>query len=84
MISDNGKGLPQDRSRLMEPYVTNRPSGTGLGLSIVLKTIEEHGGSFQLIDAQPFNREKTFGAKAIIKLPRLAQMKDSSLNKGLT
>jgi two-component system nitrogen regulation sensor histidine kinase NtrY len=84
MISDNGKGLPQDRSRLMEPYVTDRPSGTGLGLSIVLKTIEEHGGSFQLIDAQPFNREKTFGAKAIIKLPRLTQMKDSSLNKGLT
>ena len=70
-ISDNGKGLPQDRSRLFEPYVTNRPSGTGLGLSIVAKTIEEHGGIFSLIDAEPFISGARGGAKAIIKLPRL-------------
>ena len=70
-ISDNGKGLPQDRSRLFEPYVTNRRSGTGLGLSIVAKTIEEHGGIFSLIDAEPFSSGAHSGAKAIIKLPRI-------------
>ncbi|NRB00767.1 MAG: PAS domain-containing sensor histidine kinase, partial [Rhodobacteraceae bacterium] len=30
-ISDNGIGLPTDRSRLFEPYVTTRDKGTGLG-----------------------------------------------------
>ncbi len=33
IIEDNGIGLPtQERSRLFEPYVTNRENGTGLGL----------------------------------------------------
>ena len=41
-ISDNGTGLPPDRSRLFEPYVTTREKGTGL-TSIVKKIIEEHG-----------------------------------------
>ena len=46
-ISDNGIGLPQDRSRLFEPYVTTRDEGTGLGLAIVKKIVEEHGGVFK-------------------------------------
>ncbi len=44
-ISDNGIGLPEDRARLFEPYVTTRDKGTGLGLPIVKKIIEEHGGT---------------------------------------
>lgn len=43
-IEDNGIGLPQDRDRILEPYVTNREKGTGLGLAIVNKIVEEHGG----------------------------------------
>jgi len=43
-ISDNGIGLPQDRERIIEPYVTTREKGTGLGLAIVNKIVEEHGG----------------------------------------
>jgi len=43
-ISDNGIGLPQDRERILEPYVTTREKGTGLGLAIVNKIVEEHGG----------------------------------------
>ncbi|MDX5402444.1 MAG: PAS domain-containing sensor histidine kinase, partial [Rhodobacterales bacterium] len=30
-IMDNGTGLPEDRARLFEPYVTTRSEGTGLG-----------------------------------------------------
>ncbi len=43
-VTDNGVGLPQDRDRIVEPYVTTREKGTGLGLAIVKKIIEEHGG----------------------------------------
>jgi two-component system, NtrC family, nitrogen regulation sensor histidine kinase NtrY len=43
-VSDNGIGLPQDRERIVEPYVTTREKGTGLGLAIVNKIVEEHGG----------------------------------------
>ncbi len=53
-ITDNGIGLPEDRSRLFEPYVTTREKGTGLGLPIVKKIIEEHGGTLTLLDAEPF------------------------------
>jgi two-component system, NtrC family, nitrogen regulation sensor histidine kinase NtrY len=41
-VSDTGIGLPQDRERLVEPYVTTRARGTGLGLAIVKKIVEEH------------------------------------------
>lgn len=68
-IQDNGIGLPEtNRSRLFEPYVTHRASGTGLGLSIVKKIIEEHGGSLDLLDAEPFGRTKHIGAMARIRL----------------
>ncbi|WBU58457.1 PAS domain-containing sensor histidine kinase [Paracoccus sediminicola] len=63
-IADNGPGLPEDRSRLFEPYVTLKPGGTGLGLPIVKKIIEEHGGGLTLTDAP----ER--GAMAEIRLPR--------------
>lgn len=43
-VADNGIGLPQDRERITEPYMTTREKGTGLGLAIVQKIIEEHGG----------------------------------------
>ncbi|MDO5640906.1 MAG: ATP-binding protein [Paracoccus sp. (in: a-proteobacteria)] len=63
-IIDNGPGLPEDRSRLFEPYVTLKKGGTGLGLPIVKKIVEEHGGSFILTDAP----ER--GALAELRLPR--------------
>ena len=70
-IEDNGIGLPnQERSRLFEPYVTNRENGTGLGLSIVKKIIEEHNGSLELLDASPFSKTDSFGAKMRIVFPK--------------
>jgi two-component system nitrogen regulation sensor histidine kinase NtrY len=68
-ITDNGAGLPADRSRLFEPYMTTRAKGTGLGLPIVKKIIEEHGGALVLTDAAPFAPSAHFGAEAVITLP---------------
>jgi two-component system nitrogen regulation sensor histidine kinase NtrY len=69
-ISDNGVGLPQDRSRLFEPYVTTRDKGTGLGLAIVKKIIEEHGGVLKLEDTTPFENTGIIGASISIELPK--------------
>jgi len=49
-VADNGIGLPAERERLLEPYVTTRSRGTGLGLAIVQKIVEEHFGTMQLAD----------------------------------
>jgi two-component system nitrogen regulation sensor histidine kinase NtrY len=51
IIQDDGIGLPEDRDRIMEPYITNRASGSGLGLAIVKKIVEEHFGEIALADA---------------------------------
>jgi two-component system nitrogen regulation sensor histidine kinase NtrY len=82
-ISDNGIGLPEDRARLFEPYVTTRAAGTGLGLSIVRKIMEEHGGTLRLEDAEIFEGGTHPGAKAVIRLPRLSprQMTEEDMTK---
>ena len=69
-IADNGCGLPPDRARLFEPYVTTKEKGTGLGLPIVKKIIEEHGGTLILTDAPLFDGCTHAGALAEIRLPR--------------
>jgi two-component system, NtrC family, nitrogen regulation sensor histidine kinase NtrY len=49
-VTDNGIGLPKDRERLAEPYMTTRSGGTGLGLAIVKKIVEEHFGRLSFCD----------------------------------
>lgn len=49
-VSDSGIGLPSERGRLTEPYMTTRAKGTGLGLAIVKKIVEEHFGSIEFED----------------------------------
>ncbi|MBA4131887.1 MAG: PAS domain-containing sensor histidine kinase [Hyphomicrobium sp.] len=70
-VIDNGIGLPkQNRSRLLEPYVTTKGSkGTGLGLAIVQKITEQHGGALYLDDA-PSAPDRTTGALVRITIPR--------------
>ncbi|HDR29760.1 sensor histidine kinase NtrY-like [Rhodovulum sp.] len=82
-IADNGIGLPEDRARLFEPYVTTRDSGTGLGLPIVRKIIEEHGGTLELVDAEPFAPDTHRGAMAVIRLPvaEAGQSSASAINE---
>ena len=49
-VLDTGMGLPEDRERLTEPYMTTRVKGTGLGLAIVKKIVEEHMGEIAFLD----------------------------------
>jgi two-component system nitrogen regulation sensor histidine kinase NtrY len=49
-VMDTGIGLPEDRERLTEPYMTTRVRGTGLGLAIVKKIVEEHRGEIAFLD----------------------------------
>jgi two-component system nitrogen regulation sensor histidine kinase NtrY len=69
-VIDNGPGLPkQNRSRLLEPYVTTKGNkGTGLGLAIVQKIVEQHGGVLMLEDA-PVAPGRPRGALVRISLP---------------
>lgn len=64
MVEDNGVGLPQERERIVEPYVTTRDKGTGLGLAIVNKIIEEHGGEMT------FTQVDTGGTRVTLKFAR--------------
>ncbi|BBC99893.1 two-component system, NtrC family, nitrogen regulation sensor histidine kinase NtrY [Sphingobium sp. YG1] len=51
-VRDDGIGLPPERDRILEPYMTTRTKGTGLGLAIVKKIVEEHLGEIRFDDAQ--------------------------------
>ena len=50
-VIDNGIGLPAERDRIVEPYMTTREKGTGLGLAIVNKIVEEHDGEMAFATA---------------------------------
>ncbi len=50
-VTDDGIGLPVQRERIIEPYMTTRAKGTGLGLAIVKKIVEEHFGTISFGDA---------------------------------
>ena len=49
-VIDTGIGLPAERARMTEPYMTTRAKGTGLGLAIVKKIVEEHFGQIEFED----------------------------------
>lgn len=70
-VIDNGLGLPkQQRSRLLEPYVTTKGhKGTGLGLAMVLKITEQHGGTLTFEDAPTDDSGAPPGALFRITLP---------------
>jgi two-component system, NtrC family, nitrogen regulation sensor histidine kinase NtrY len=61
-LDDNGIGLPADRDRIVEPYMTTREKGTGLGLAIVKKIVEEHFGELA------FESNAHGGTRVIIRM----------------
>ena len=79
-VYDTGTGLPEDRQRLTEPYMTTRVRGTGLGLAIVKKIVEEHLGDIAFLD------RPEGGTHVRIHLPadRLAELADDGPAAPLT
>ena len=63
-VDDNGIGLPQERDRITEPYVTTREKGTGLGLAIVNKIVDEHGGDMT------FSTNELGGTRVVLRFAR--------------
>ena len=63
-VEDNGVGLPQERERIAEPYVTTREKGTGLGLAIVNKIVDEHGGDMT------FSTSASGGTRVVLRFAR--------------
>lgn len=77
-IEDNGVGLPAERERLTEPYMTTRESGTGLGLAIVKKIVEEHFGTISFSDRP----EGGSRVRVILDVEALAPLKDMEAGEG--
>jgi len=64
-IIDHGPGVPAERrSRIFEPYVTDKIEGTGLGLAIVKQAIDFHHGTIEVTETP------NGGATFIVRLPR--------------
>ena len=63
-VDDNGVGLPKERERITEPYMTTREKGTGLGLAIVNKIVDEHGG--EMI----FSTNEVGGTRVVLRFAR--------------
>jgi signal transduction histidine kinase len=48
-VTDSGRGIvPEDISKVFEPYYSTKETGTGLGLAIVKKAIEDHDGTISV------------------------------------
>ncbi len=73
-VADTGIGLPAERGRLTEPYMTTRAKGTGLGLAIVKKIVEDHFGRIEFADGPEGGSlvRLIFDAPALARLDRSA------------
>ena len=78
-VADSGVGLPPDRDRIVEPYMTTRARGTGLGLAIVKKIVEDHHGVMTFADRDGGGTivRMTFDAAALAALDQGAAAPES-------
>ena len=70
VVADDGPGIaPEDRTRVFERFTrldegrARDAGGMGLGLAVVKSTVERHGGSVTIEDAEPH------GARFVVRIP---------------
>ncbi len=81
-VADTGIGLPAERGRMTEPYMTTRVKGTGLGLAIVKKIVEEHFGNIEFDDSAGGGSlvRMVFDAEALARLTAAADEQPQSIS----
>jgi signal transduction histidine kinase len=48
VVKDTGPGIPTElKSRIFDPFFSQRPGGTGLGLAMVKQMVANHGGAIR-------------------------------------
>src|SRR3546814_18807920 len=52
-VQDNGVGLPAERARNIDHYMTTPHKGTGLRLATVTKIVEDHVGALAIEEEKP-------------------------------
>jgi two-component system cell cycle sensor histidine kinase/response regulator CckA len=82
-VSDTGPGIPSAlKPRIFEPYFTTKRGpegpGTGLGLATVYGVVQAHGGTIEVLDAEPR------GARFRVVLPRAARRAETPGTKEST
>jgi two-component system nitrogen regulation sensor histidine kinase NtrY len=72
LVEDEGGGLAGTEN-LFVPFYTTKPGGSGIGLVLSRRIAEAHGGTLLLE-----NREDVTGCRAIIRLPRAPQFRETA------
>ncbi len=63
-ITDNGHGIdPESAPYIFDPFFSRKSKGTGLGLANTKKIIEAHGGTIEVVGANPS------GTRVILTVP---------------
>ena len=77
-VRDNGPGIPDGlRGRIFEPFFSTQGEDvSGLGLSIARATLEDHGGTLEVLPGGD-------GASFRVVLPRLADGSGVGLDRAL-
>jgi signal transduction histidine kinase len=76
-VTDNGKGVSSSmRSRLFEPFQTDKANGVGIGLALARKITRAHGGELTLVEAKS-HRPELPGAHFQLTLPRASSEEES-------
>jgi len=72
LVEDEGSGLAGTEN-LFVPFYTTKPGGSGIGLALSRRIAEAHGGTLVLE-----NRGDVAGCRAILRLPRAPQFRETA------
>lgn len=69
LVSDNGPGIKDEPSLLVQPFFTRKPDGSGLGLYIVDRIMKAHKGEMKFL-RKGEEKELLSGANVALSFPK--------------